>query len=129
MIRILRMTTETTTKQKKISIDATGKRLGRLASEIAEILSGKHEPTFVPNAVPNVSVTVLNASGMQITEEKKTKKMYDRYTGYFGGRKETSLRQVLEKKGYAEALRRAVYGMLPSNRLRSVKMKRLRISE
>ena len=118
-----------TTTQEKIQIDATGKRLGILATEIADILNGKHTPDYAPNKAPAVSVEISNASHMQISEKKKSEKLYERYTGYFGGRKTLTLAQLLERRGYSEALRRAVYGMLPSNRLRSVKMKKLYIVE
>ena len=115
--------------EEKITINATGQRLGCLATEIANMLNGKHTPEYAPNKVPNTIVEVANASQMQITEKKKNSKIYERYTGYFGGRKEVTLAQLIEKKGYSEALRKAVYGMLPSNRLRKVKMKKLQINE
>ena len=78
---------------------------------------------------PAVLVEVSDAAQMQITEKKKADKIYERYTGYFGGRKEMTLAQLIEKKGYREALRKAVYGMLPGNRLRRVKMNNLQITE
>ncbi len=115
--------------QEKITISATGKRLGCLATEIANMLNGKHTPEYTPNKTPNILVEVANASQMQITEKKKNNKIYERYTGYFGGRKEITLAQLIEKKGYSEALRKAVYGMLPNNRLRKTKMKKLQINE
>lgn len=118
-----------TTQQEKININAAGKRLGRLATEVANMLNGKHLPTYMPNKAPTISIEVSNASQMQITEKKRTDKVYDRYTGYFGGRKEMTLSQLIEKKGYSEVLRRAVYGMVPGNRLRKVKMKNLHITE
>lgn len=118
-----------TNTQERISINAAGKRLGCLATEIANMLNGKHTPEYAPNKAPNVLVEVANASQMQITEKKKNNKIYERYTGYFGGRKEITLAQLIEKKGYSEALRKAVYGMLPSNRLRKKKMKKLQINE
>ncbi len=112
---------------KKITFDATGKRLGRLASDIATVLNGKNTVMYVPNHPSDVIVEVSNVSHMQITERKKKGKVYDRYTGYFGGRREETLEQVIIDKGYQEVLRRAVYGMLPDNRLRRVKMKKLHI--
>ena len=114
---------------KKVTVDATGKRLGRLASEIANMLNGKDAPDYAPNRVPNIVIEINNASHMQIDERKKKGKIYDHYTGYFSGRQEISLGQLIKKKGYQEALRKAVYGMLPSNRLRAVKMKKLQIHE
>ena len=118
-----------TNNQEKINIDAAGKRLGPLATEVADLLNGKHTPEYAPNKAPNILVEVANVGQMQITEKKKTNKIYERYTGYFGGRKEITLAQLIEKKGYREALRKAVYGMLPSNRLRKMKMKKLHIHE
>ena len=117
------------TNSEKITIDAAGKRLGRLATEVAGVLNGKHTAAYVPNRVSDTPVEVLNASKMQIMEKKMTDKVYGRYTGYFGGRKEMTLNQLIEKKGYGEVLRKAVYGMIPGNRLRKVKMKNLRINE
>ena len=118
-----------TKKEEKITIDAAGKQPGRLATEIAEILNGKHLPEYAPNILPNVSVEVSNAGQMQITEKKKMNTIYERYTGYFGGRKQMTAAQIIEKKGCREILRRAVYGMLSSNRLRNEKMKKLQINE
>ena len=115
--------------RKIITFDATGKRLGRLATEIATVLNGKNSPEYAPNRMPNVRVEVSNASRLRLTEAKKKGKIYDRYTGYFGGRREQTLADLIEKKGYRTAVEYAVYGMLPSNRLRSEKMKRLHIQD
>ena len=117
------------TAPRAVTIDATNRRLGRLASEIATVLNGKDTPAYRPNVAPNVSVTVSHASRMQITDKKRKTKIYERYTGYFGGRRTVTLERLIEKKGYGEALRKAVYGMLPDNRLRAVKMKKLHIQE
>ena len=116
-------------QKETITIDARGKRLGRLATEIANILNGKNTPDYAPNRVPEVVVEVANAAQLQITEKKKAEKVYERYSGYFGGRKETTLAQMAEKKGYSEVLRKAVFGMLPNNRLRKEKIKQLHINE
>ena len=118
-----------TEQKQKITISAAGKRIGRLATEIADMLNGKHIVDYAPNKAPDIVIEVSDASKMQITEKKKTDKIYERYTGYFGGRKEMTLSQLIEKKGCGEALRKAVYGMLPGNRLRKVKMKNLLINE
>ena len=118
----------TKTQKQKIQLNAQGKKIGRLASAIANILNGKHSPEYAPNTVPEVIVEVTNVSAMRIDEKKKKGKVYDRYTGYFGGRRERTLGQVLDRKGYEEVLRRAVRGMLPANRLRKVKMKQLQIT-
>lgn len=110
-------------------IDANGKKLGRLATEIATVLMGKHRPDVMKNTVANVLVEVKNASKLLITEKKKKDKKYSHYTGYPGGLRFTTMEKMIEKKGYAEVLRKAVYGMLPANRLRAKRMKRLKISE
>ena len=111
------------------TIDAAGKRIGRVASEAARVLMGKHLPTYEPNKAGDVSVSITNASQLEITEAKRDQKTYTRYSGYPGGLKTETLEQVIEKKGVSEAVRRAVYGMLPSNKLRAPRMKRLQISE
>jgi len=116
-------TTETHT------IDATGKRLGRVASEVAHLLMGKHRTDVTRNVAAPVSVTIEHASKLLIDEKKQVQKEYDRYTGYPGGRRVLSLQKLADKKGYREILRKAIYGMLPSNKLRAVRMKNLTISE
>ncbi len=110
-------------------IDANGKKLGRLATEIATVLMGKHRPDAVKNTVANVLIEVKNASKLLITEKKKKEKTYTHYTGYPGGLRLTTMEKMIEKKGCAEVLRKAVYGMLPNNRLRARRMKRLKVSE
>lgn len=109
--------------------DATGQSLGRLASTVASILSGKADPKSRPNLVSKVRVVIKNARHLAVSEKKKREKTYGRYTGYPSGLKHASLSQVVARKGYGEALRRAVRGMLPRNRLRAIKMKNLVISE
>lgn len=111
------------------TIDAAGKRIGRVASEAARVLMGKHLPTYQPNLAGDVTVSITNASQLEITEAKRDQKTYTRYSGYPGGLKTETLEQVIDKKGAGEAIRRAVYGMLPGNKLRSPRMKRLQISE
>lgn len=107
------------------TIDATGKRLGRIASEIARLLRGKGSPAFTPNVLPDVEVEVLNASRLSLTEKKATQTKYRRYSGYPGGLKEASLAEFIAKKGQGELIRKAVLGMLPRNRQRSRLIKRL----
>jgi large subunit ribosomal protein L13 len=114
---------------KTIEIDATGKVLGRLASEVAIMLRGKYEPTFERHILSNVAVTITNASKVKFTGTKMTGKIHSKYSGYPGGLSHLSLEQLIAKKGYAEPLRLAIYGMLPSNRLRSRMMTKLTITE
>ena len=112
-----------------IKIDATGKKIGRLSTEIADLLNGKTSPKYAPNVVPDIKVEVENASRLDILDKKRKSKIYQRYTGFFGGLKERTMEQVIVKKGYEEIIRHSVRGMLPSNRLRAVKLKRLTVKD
>ncbi len=111
------------------TIDAKGKKLGRVATEVASFLMGKDTPDFSRNSARNVKVNVVNASGLDINPKKKEEKTYKSFSGYPGGLKTSTMEKVIEKKGYAEVLRKAVYGMLPGNKLRAQMMKNLKISE
>src|SRR3990167_7060694 len=104
------------------TLDATGKVLGRLASEIVVILRGKNSPAFLPHLTPKNKVTVTNASQIHITGNKLSAKVYKHYSGYPGGLKSETLQGVIDKKGMSEALKKAVYGMLPNNKLRRIMM-------
>ena len=115
--------------KEKHTIDAAGKRLGRVATEVATLLMGKHKPDAVKNTVASVEVTVENVRKLHISEKKREDKKYVRYTGYPGGLREMSMDKLIEKKGFSEVFRKAVYGMLPSNRLRAKRMKNLIVSE
>ncbi len=107
-------------------VDATGKTLGRLASEIAKILMGKHKPTYTPHVDGGDFVVVVNAEKIHATGKKLNQKIYYRHTGYPGGLKQATLREMLEKKP-EEVIRLAVRGMLPKNKLRDRRMKRLKV--
>lgn len=109
------------------TIDAQGQRLGRLASEVAVLLMGKQLPDFARNKVAPVSVTVENIDLLDIAPKKKEEKKYDHYTGYPGGRREYNMDKVIADKGHAEVFSKAVYGMLPGNKLRPLMMKNLTI--
>lgn len=108
-------------------IDAKNQKLGRLASEVAKILIGKDTPEFAKNIVPNVQVEVINASQLDFTEKKKTDKYYLTYSGYPGGQKKEKLGDLIARRGYHEVIERAVYGMLPKNKLRSEMIKGLTV--
>jgi len=107
-------------------VDATGKTLGRLASEIAKILIGKHKPTYTPHVDGGDFVVVINADKIHATGKKLDQKVYYRHTLYPGGLKETTLRKMLQEKP-EEVIRLAVKGMLPKNKLRDRRMKRLKV--
>ena len=111
----------------KYTIDAKNKKLGRVASQAAQFLMGKGTADFKKNAEPSVSVEITNASKMELTEKKQAEKEYQRYSGYPGGRKTRSLKEVINKKGkgYEAVLKTAVNGMLPKNKLQPLMMKNL----
>src|SRR3989344_1602469 len=110
-------------------IDASDKTIGRVATVVAFALRGKDKASFTRHLVPNVKVKIINASKLFIRETKKKGKSYVRYTGYPGGLRSATLMEVITKKGIAEPLRLAVYGMLPPNKLRPILMKNLIITE
>ncbi|MEY3784116.1 MAG: hypothetical protein RLZZ230_438 [Candidatus Parcubacteria bacterium] len=120
------MTTETTTKN--YTIDATGKRLGKLATEVASILNGKNDPNFARHIVADVAISVVNVSKLDIPEKKETE-IYQRYSGYPGGRHTETLIHLAERRGYAEAVRRTIAGMLPTNKLKKRLLANLTITE
>lgn len=113
------------TEKREHTMDLAGKRLGRAASSVAHLLLGKDTTAFAKNEVANVTVTVENVDALDIPEEKRVSKVYDRYSGFHGGRKEETLEELIAKKGVGEAFRKAVYNMLPNNRLRKPRMKNL----
>ena len=110
-----------------ITIDAQGKTLGRVASDAAKVILGKHKPTFVKNAVVGEEVVVVNASKIRISGSKKRDKQYVRYSGYPGGKKEESYAMLVARRGESEVIRRAVLGMLPKNKLQAHRIKLLKI--
>ena len=108
------------------TFDAAGKVLGRLATEIAVALRGKDKVDFAPNKITGDLVIVTNAAKVRVTGRKLDDKMYYKHTGYLGNMKTESLKHLMERDP-AEVIRRAVYGMLPDNRLRKHLMKRLTV--
>jgi len=114
-------------KRQTYTIDAADKSLGRLASQIAILLRGKHKPDFAPYKNAANFVVVKNADKIKITGKKLKQKMYYRHSGYIGGLTETPMEKVVAKKGFGEVLRKAVWGMLPKNKLRAKQIKRLKI--
>lgn len=113
-------------ERKTHTIDATNKILGRLATKIAILLRGKHKPDFLPFKDMGDFVIVKNIRKIKFTGKKFEKKKYYRHTGYLGGLKEIPLKRLFEKNP-AEVLKKAVWGMLPKNKLRAKMIKRLKI--
>ena len=107
-------------------IDAEGKTLGRLSTEIAKLLRGKHKVTFTPHVDGGDYVVVINADKIEVTGKKRDNKVYRHHTGYIGNLKEINFKKLQEKKP-EEIIRLSVSGMLPKNKLRAPMMKRLRI--
>ena len=107
-------------------VNAEGKTLGRLASEIAQVLRGKHKPIYTPHLDCGDFVIVVNAEKVQVTGRKLDQKMYYRHTGYPGGIKSISLRNQLQKHP-KRVLEAAVRGMLPKNRLGRKMFKKLKV--
>ena len=107
-------------------VDASGLPVGRLASEIAQILRGKHKPQFAPHLDVGDYVVVINASKIQATSKKPEQKMYHSHSGYPGGIKSESFNSLRQRKP-EKIIERAVWGMLPKNRLGSAVLKKLHI--
>ena len=118
--------TPATVERKWLVIDASGKTLGRLATEVARLLRGKHKPTYTPFVDTGDYVIVINASEMVLTGNKLDKKMYRYHTGYAGGLKETTYRNLMAKNP-EKALEVAVKGMLPKNSLGRQMFKKLKV--
>ena len=113
----------------KHTIDAQGKKIGRIASQAAAVLMGKNSTSFAKNKVAGQAVEIVNASKADITAAKKTKDIYVTYTGFRGGLNKESLGHLIDRRGMQEVFRRAVSRMLPDNKLRDDRMKNLTISE
>ncbi len=107
-------------------VDATDLPLGRLASEVAKVLRGKHKPTFAPHMDDGDYVIVVNAEKIGLTGAKSAQKSYYRHSGYPGGLSETGFEEVLEKHP-ERIVERAVRGMLPKNRLGRTTFKKLKV--
>ncbi len=107
-------------------VDATGKVLGRLATQIAMRLRGKHRPDFTPHLDTGDFIIVINAEKIRLTGRKLDQKMYHKHSGYIGGLKSMNARQMLETKP-EEVIRLAVRRMLPKNKLARHQLKKLKI--
>lgn len=113
----------------KHTIDAQGKKIGRVASQAAAVLIGKNDPAFTRNNVLPTKVEVINVAKMDVSARKKQKDIYVTYTGFRGGLNKESLGHLIARNGMSDVMKRAIYGMLPSNKLRAIRMKNLSIKE
>lgn len=120
------MTTETTTPN--YDIDAKGKRLGKVATEAAAVLMGKNTPQFAKHIAQDMTVTIINASKLDINEKKSTE-VYKSFSGWPGGQRLETLGHLGTRRGYSEVLRRSIAGMIPNNKLKKPRLKNLIISE
>ncbi len=116
-------------KTKEYTIDATGRTLGRVATEAAKALMGKSDADYTPHMRSDVKVLVTNAGKIRISEKKRLQKSYTRYSGYPGGLKRESLGSIIGRGGNRAALRKAIDGMLPRNTMRVARLKNLSITE
>jgi len=112
-------------ERKKHIIDVKNKILGRTATKIAVLLRGKSKPDFAPNKDIGDFVVVKNIEKIKVTGKKYTDKIYYRHTGYLGHLKKVSYKKLFEKDP-GRVLKKAVYGMLPKNKLRDKQIKRLK---
>lgn len=115
-------------EKKTYKIDATGQKLGRIASQATALLIGKNRVDYARNKVFNVEVIIENAGKLDIFEGK-LKTIYKRYSGFPGGLYEKSMEQLIDRKGKSGLLKIAISGMIPKNKLKSKVIKNLIIKE
>jgi large subunit ribosomal protein L13 len=107
-------------------VDADGKTLGRLATQIADTLRGKRKPEYTPHVDTGDFVVVVNADKVRVTGDKRNAKLYHRHSGYPGGLRTRTLGEMLERRP-EEVIRLAVRGMLPRNRLARQQLRKLKV--
>jgi large subunit ribosomal protein L13 len=107
-------------------VDASGKTLGRLATQIADALRGKRKPEYTPHIDTGDFVVVVNAEKIEVTGNKRQAKLYRRHSGYPGGLRTRTLEEMLERRP-EEVIRLAVKGMLPRNRLARRQLRKLKV--
>ncbi len=107
-------------------VDAEGQTLGKLAVKVASVLRGKHRPTFTPHVDTGDFVVVINAEKIQVSGKKRDQKLYRHHTGFPGGLKTRTFRQMQEKHP-DRIIKKAIKGMLPHNRLGNQQIKKLKI--
>ena len=115
-----------TIEQKWYVVDASGKVLGRLASQIAKVLRGKHKPEFTPHADAGDYVIVINADKIKVTGKKESEKLYYTHTGYPGGIKEISYEKLMQKDPI-RVIEIAIKGMMPKNPLGREMLSKLKV--
>ena len=115
-----------TVKRDWYIVDATDKTLGRLATELARRLRGKHKPEYTPHCDVGDFVVVVNAEKIAVTGKKRDEKLYHRYSGYPGGLRSRTFSEMLDRRP-EEPLRLAVKGMLPRNRLARQQLTKLKV--
>lgn len=120
------MASPSTIERKWYVVDATGHTLGRLSSEIAKILRGKNKPTYTPHMDTGDHIIVVNADKIKVTGKKLEQKIYYHHSGYVGGMKETTLKEMMKKKP-EDVITLAVKGMLPKGPLGRQMLKKLRV--
>jgi large subunit ribosomal protein L13 len=118
--------TPATRERNWLVVDATGKTLGRLATEIANVLRGKRKPEYTPHCDVGDFVIVVNAEKVSVTGNKRQEKRYYRHSGYPGGLRSRTFEEMIERRP-EEVLRLAVKGMLPRNRLGRQQLRKLKI--
>ena len=118
--------TPETREREWIVVDAAGKTLGRLATQLADVLRGKRKPEYTPHCDVGDFVIVVNAEKIAVTGKKRSDKLYHRHSGYPGGLRTRTLNDMLERQP-EEVIRKAVKGMLPRNRLARAQLRKLKV--
>ena len=118
--------TPSTAERNWYVVDATGQTLGRLATQLANVLRGKRKPEYTPHIDTGDFVVVVNAEKISVTGDKRHAKLYHRHSGYPGGLKTRTLQEMLDKRP-EEVIRLAVKGMLPRNRLARKQLTKLKV--
>ncbi|MBA2440275.1 MAG: 50S ribosomal protein L13 [Thermoleophilaceae bacterium] len=118
--------TPATREREWLVVDATGKTLGRLATQLADILRGKRKPEYTPHCDVGDFVVVVNAEKIAVTGKKREEKRYYRHSGYPGGLRSRTLNEMLDRRP-EEVIRLAVKGMLPRNRLARAQLRKLKV--
>ncbi len=116
-------------ERKLFTVDAAGRSLGRVATEVASIILGKTSVHYVQNEVLPVEVKVINAGKLKMSEKRIAGKEYVHYTGYPGGLRTTPMSRMIAKNGNSAVLMKTIDGMIPRNKLRKERMKRVTITD